>query len=141
FKHHRYTCITFFTLSTSTTSSLPPSLSLCLSLPLSLPPSLSLSPRSEEHTSELQSHLNLVCRLLLEKMRVWGWLCTLAVRVAVVSRCRVCVVRMCVCAVHFVYVSVSGCVCVCVCVFFCFFLQARPPCVSSLLPHPASFSL
>src|SRR5260370_25381931 len=26
-----------------------------------------LGPRSEEHTSELQSHLNLVCRLLLEK--------------------------------------------------------------------------
>ena len=25
---------------------------------------------SEEHTSELQSHLNLVCRLLLEKMTV-----------------------------------------------------------------------
>src|SRR3989344_7889746 len=25
------------------------------------------SPRSEEHTSELQSHVNLVCRLLLEK--------------------------------------------------------------------------
>src|SRR5260370_14250971 len=25
------------------------------------------SQRSEEHTSELQSHLNLVCRLLLEK--------------------------------------------------------------------------
>src|SRR5258708_29572751 len=25
------------------------------------------SPRSEEHTSELQSHLNIVCRLLLEK--------------------------------------------------------------------------
>src|SRR5882762_2811659 len=24
-------------------------------------------PRSEEHTSELQSHLNIVCRLLLEK--------------------------------------------------------------------------
>src|SRR5260370_14646259 len=30
----------------------------------SLPPRLA---RSEEHTSELQSHLNLVCRLLLEK--------------------------------------------------------------------------
>src|SRR5260370_31056415 len=29
----------------------------------------SLSPRSEEHTSELQSHLNLVCRLLLEKKK------------------------------------------------------------------------
>src|SRR5260370_28696399 len=28
--------------------------------------------RSEEHTSELQSHLNLVCRLLLgKKNRVW----------------------------------------------------------------------
>src|SRR5260370_32463805 len=28
-----------------------------------------LLPRSEEHTSELQSHLNLVCRLLLEKKK------------------------------------------------------------------------
>src|SRR6266571_8242995 len=28
-----------------------------------------LSPRSEEHTSELQSHVNLVCRLLLEKKK------------------------------------------------------------------------
>src|SRR5260370_27860495 len=27
----------------------------------------SVASRSEEHTSELQSHLNLVCRLLLEK--------------------------------------------------------------------------
>src|SRR5260370_14325106 len=30
---------------------------------------LLLSWRSEEHTSELQSHLNLVCRLLLEKKK------------------------------------------------------------------------
>src|SRR5260370_11046133 len=29
----------------------------------------SRSGRSEEHTSELQSHLNLVCRLLLEKKK------------------------------------------------------------------------
>src|SRR5260370_20407233 len=28
-----------------------------------------LEKRSEEHTSELQSHLNLVCRLLLEKKK------------------------------------------------------------------------
>src|SRR5260370_41612800 len=28
-----------------------------------------LTGRSEEHTSELQSHLNLVCRLLLEKKK------------------------------------------------------------------------
>src|SRR5438477_3131603 len=27
-------------------------------------------PRSEEHTSELQSHVNLVCRLLLEKKKM-----------------------------------------------------------------------
>src|SRR2546422_7951044 len=29
----------------------------------------SLNPRSEEHTSELQSRLHLVCRLLLEKKK------------------------------------------------------------------------
>src|SRR5260370_4895635 len=28
--------------------------------------------RSEEHTSELQSHLNLVCRLLLEKKKQYS---------------------------------------------------------------------
>src|SRR5260370_25663401 len=31
--------------------------------------------RSEEHTSELQSHLNLVCRLLLEKKKIKLRLC------------------------------------------------------------------
>src|SRR5260370_23645169 len=31
--------------------------------------------RSEEHTSELQSHLNLVCRLLLEKKNMTTSLC------------------------------------------------------------------
>src|SRR5947207_4276753 len=29
------------------------------------------TPRSEEHTSELQSHSDLVCRLLLEKKKAW----------------------------------------------------------------------
>src|SRR5260221_7235843 len=29
--------------------------------------------RSEEHTSELQSHSDLVCRLLLEKKKAHGW--------------------------------------------------------------------
>src|SRR5882762_9033628 len=33
------------------------------------PPAPCTPPRSEEHTSELQSHLNLVCRLLLEKKK------------------------------------------------------------------------
>src|SRR5260370_22691746 len=32
-------------------------------------PAAAQRPRSEEHTSELQSHLNLVCRLLLEKKK------------------------------------------------------------------------
>src|SRR5260370_3803034 len=32
-------------------------------------PPISSKNRSEEHTSELQSHLNLVCRLLLEKKK------------------------------------------------------------------------
>src|SRR5947207_13337394 len=31
--------------------------------------SSSIAPRSEEHTSELQSHSDLVCRLLLEKKK------------------------------------------------------------------------
>src|SRR5699024_11974924 len=31
---------------------------------------LMLSPRSEEHTSELQSRFDLVCRLLLEKKKI-----------------------------------------------------------------------
>src|SRR5260370_26365090 len=34
---------------------------------IALAAGLSCAIRSEEHTSELQSHLNLVCRLLLEK--------------------------------------------------------------------------
>src|SRR5215475_15027972 len=33
------------------------------------PPTCSAAPRSEEHTSELQSRENLVCRLLLEKKK------------------------------------------------------------------------
>src|SRR5260221_2770627 len=35
----------------------------------SMPPRLSSDTRSEEHTSELQSHSDLVCRLLLEKKK------------------------------------------------------------------------
>src|SRR6266480_6936513 len=39
--------------------------------PCTRPPRPARSPagRSEEHTSELQSHVNLVCRLLLEKKK------------------------------------------------------------------------
>src|SRR5438477_1245520 len=38
-------------------------------LALALVPQATLLVRSEEHTSELQSHVNLVCRLLLEKKK------------------------------------------------------------------------
>src|SRR2546422_8493759 len=37
--------------------------------PTKVPVPLPHSPRSEEHTSELQSRLHLVCRLLLEKKK------------------------------------------------------------------------
>src|SRR5437588_9567453 len=36
------------------------------------PVNLLHSVRSEEHTSELQSHSDVVCRLLLEKKNVWN---------------------------------------------------------------------
>src|SRR5260370_19901064 len=42
--------------------------STCSSRPL--PMTSRTAWRSEEHTSELQSHLNLVCRLLLEKKKI-----------------------------------------------------------------------
>src|SRR2546427_2964345 len=38
-------------------------------------PALGLPHRSEEHTSELQSQSNLVCRLLLEKTKTTGPMC------------------------------------------------------------------
>src|SRR2546430_10402584 len=43
--------------------------------------------RSEEHTSELQSQSNLVCRLLLEKKKIIFWL-RLPTRSQSVRRCR-----------------------------------------------------
>src|SRR5215510_9846593 len=38
-------------------------------VPRTRPPTLWIPPRSEEHTSELQSRGHLVCRLLLEKKK------------------------------------------------------------------------
>ena len=39
-------------------------------------PIVMVTARSEEHTSELQSRTNLVCRLLLEKKKTTNWLPT-----------------------------------------------------------------
>src|SRR5260370_23017305 len=44
------------------------------------------SERSEEHTSELQSHLNLVCRLLLEKKKYIHHTEIVAIRLLVTYR-------------------------------------------------------
>src|SRR4029434_567424 len=73
--------------------------------------------RSEEHTSELQSHLNLVCRLLLDMRIALG-----------VSRFRVgsllsvfaLSARVCVCASLYMLLClcVSAVSSLCVCVFF-----------------------
>src|SRR6266571_9214528 len=65
----------FFFNDTATTEIYTLSLhdALPISCPSRWPPSPATWPapgrRSEEHTSELQSHVNLVCRLLLEKKK------------------------------------------------------------------------
>src|SRR5688572_31051461 len=47
----------------------PPKTNTCRSSPPKLMPAAKGNARSEEHTSELQSQSNLVCRLLLEKKK------------------------------------------------------------------------
>src|SRR4029434_5282583 len=58
--------------------------------------------RSEEHTSELQSHLNLVCRLLLEKKKYdivsYVQMLTSNSICDLVARTRVCVYRSLQCS-------------------------------------------
>src|SRR3954463_1590970 len=98
-----------------------------------------LSIRSEEHTSELQSHDNLVCRLLLEKKKTNGagrhpcasgrpasthpvrGLRTAAISARGSSRS-----------------SVSWCS-ASACFSFFFFLMVRGPPKSTLFPHPTLF--
>src|SRR2546427_8886559 len=46
-----------------------PLASLRVAVSCTVPPTYMLGARSEEHTSELQSQSNLVCRLLLEKKK------------------------------------------------------------------------
>src|SRR5690242_21548564 len=56
---------------------------------VAVPPVERLPVRSEEHTSELQSHVNLVCRLLLEKKKkliTRNFIHTASGRVGTVSR-------------------------------------------------------
>src|SRR5256885_10080132 len=64
----RSTLFPYTTLFRSPARSAPATFSSSSSVPSSAPAFSSL-PRSEEHTSELQSPCNLVCRLLLEKKK------------------------------------------------------------------------
>src|SRR2546430_5630425 len=49
--------------------------------------------RSEEHTSELQSQSNLVCRLLLEKKKKRTTLCSRVFSTALISEIASCMIR------------------------------------------------
>src|SRR6202051_5340985 len=60
---------TLFPYTTLFRSQNPPSRDEALQL-MAAEPNLIRRPRSEEHTSELQSHEHLVCRLLLEKTTI-----------------------------------------------------------------------
>src|SRR2546422_676788 len=88
----------------------------------STPPPSGPSPatRSEEHTSELQSRLHLVCRLLLEKKKKTHN--TRKTRIKVDSHSFV--LRLCVCLL---------------CHFLFFFLMIRRPPRSTLFPYTTLF--
>src|SRR4029434_9632898 len=77
--------------------------------------------RSEEHTSELQSHLNLVCRLLLEKKHIHKHVmscpCWRACLSVCVSSC-VCVSRSLPCALSATTGLFLWCLLLLFCVFF-----------------------
>src|SRR4051794_41496658 len=57
----------YTTLFRSSTTSTRPGTSSCRTPPAATRPTKRCARRSEEHTSELQSPVHLVCRLLLEK--------------------------------------------------------------------------
>src|SRR6266576_6864616 len=83
--------IFFFFNDTATTEIY--TLSLHDALPIRRPPCLWLLPRacarrstsarSEEHTSELQSRRDLVCRLLLEKKKKTEFVCCFSIRLTI----------------------------------------------------------
>src|SRR5438034_8436546 len=61
-------CSTCRSIACATSPMCSPRMSIC-SIPTATTCSSSCAGRSEEHTSELQSHSDLVCRLLLEKKK------------------------------------------------------------------------
>src|SRR4029434_1714558 len=94
--------------------------------------------RSEEHTSELQSHLNLVCRLLLEKkkcVRKYGWTYT-SVCAAVSIHSHLCQSRLSVSPLCRKIYGYSDEFQHCFCFFF---LMIRRPPRSTLFPYTTLF--
>src|SRR5438034_1703042 len=60
----------FRSMGVATSSAMRAAASMTRRLNTSFPLGRKISLRSEEHTSELQSHSDLVCRLLLEKKKI-----------------------------------------------------------------------
>src|SRR4051795_2987091 len=95
--------------------------------------------RSEEHTSELQSHSHLVCRLLLEKKKYASG--NAIIRMAVYLTCAVQVSHQCLpllCLSPSAY-SAHFCIPTLVLLFFFFFLKNGAPPEFHSFPSPGAF--
>src|SRR6266571_4371559 len=102
-------------------------------------PSNRRRPRSEEHTSELQSHVNLVCRLLLEKKKMDATWTDDAVTVSLQLEDAVIVVGCDVVDLLFPFVSRYHPQSADLRVSFFFFLMIRRPPRSTLFPYTTLF--
>src|SRR4029434_6299905 len=94
--------------------------------------------RSEEHTSELQSHLNLVCRLLLEKKNTYN-VCNTRLHIRLTLLWPRLGVRHALCACLCTHVSDAHCRCLLDSFCFFFFLMIRRPPRSTLFPYTTLF--
>src|ERR1039457_4865634 len=93
--------------------------------------------RSEEHTSELQSPCNLVCRLLLEKKKKKKTPKSLDNPTNHLSQQDHCILHRSVSIYSSCRCPFSYCLTIIFLFFFFFFLKKAPPPEPSLLPPPA----
>src|SRR6266571_4234640 len=97
------------------------------------------SPRSEEHTSELQSHVNLVCRLLLEKKKKKKEkknnqkITKKQIKLTKKDYNVIAFKTITLCILFFIFFHVNSCY------FFFFFLMIRRPPRSTLFPYTTLF--
>src|SRR6202521_3091653 len=95
--------------------------------------------RSEEHTSELQSPQNLVCRLLLEKKKTSAIApVSRGTRMLVSRRCRTAVSRVPTLLIHYTNQPQHIIFLLSLFLFFFFLMIRRPP-RSTLFPYPTLF--